>query len=202
MRAWATTRGVAAACLMLNGCTPAELPQQSVQALELPACTQPRVMAARTYLVFFGPHSAVLVARPSLVIKDFARMYQGEHGNYIILQGNTDMAETAKRDRTLGRRRAEAVADRLAQLGIARDTIVARDMGASRPLVPTPPGVSEPQNRRVEFYFGSSGSDAERKNRRDCFTWLSKTYCDAPSASGSSIFCHMALQYLEDGRGS
>ncbi|MEM7442644.1 MAG: hypothetical protein AAF414_04845 [Pseudomonadota bacterium] len=37
--------------------------------------------------------------------------------------------------------------------GIAPDEIVIRAFGEENPLVPTPDGVREPQNRRVEIFL-------------------------------------------------
>jgi outer membrane protein OmpA-like peptidoglycan-associated protein len=53
-------------------------------------------------------------------------------------------------------RRANNVANALAKLGVARDDMVVAGRGQNNPRVQTPPGVREPQNRRVEIGFPQS----------------------------------------------
>jgi outer membrane protein OmpA-like peptidoglycan-associated protein len=48
-------------------------------------------------------------------------------------------------------RRAEAVAAELVKDGVPRNAITIQGFGESHLLVPTGPGVREPQNRRVEI---------------------------------------------------
>jgi OmpA-OmpF porin, OOP family len=53
--------------------------------------------------------------------------------------------------RALSLRRANAVKAVLVREGIPAKRIVVVDKGESQPLSPTPDGVREPQNRRVEI---------------------------------------------------
>ena len=48
-------------------------------------------------------------------------------------------------------RRAQAVAAELVKDGVANSAIVIQGFGETHLLVPTGPGVREPQNRRVEI---------------------------------------------------
>ena len=50
-------------------------------------------------------------------------------------------------------RRANAVAAALERLGVPRSDMVVAGRGMNDLRVPTPPGVREPQNRRVEIVF-------------------------------------------------
>ena len=70
----------------------------------------------------------------------------------IELQGHGDRAEQSRRiaDR-VARQRAEVVAGLMRANCIPADRIVVLSHGATRLLLPTPPGVEEPQNRRVEM---------------------------------------------------
>lgn len=68
---------------------------------------------------------------------------------YVCLTGNTDKSGDEPANRRLSLRRAEAVANYLIEIGVARDHIAVRGLGSSQPLVPNGPP-SEPQNRRVE----------------------------------------------------
>ena len=51
----------------------------------------------------------------------------------------------------LSQRRAQSVMSELVRLGIPAGNIVISWKGETEPLVPTPDGVREPQNRRVEI---------------------------------------------------
>jgi hypothetical protein len=65
--------------------------------------------------------------------------------------GHADRSGPADYNLRLSQRRAEAVADELVRNGVARERISVSAYGETRPLVPTPDGVREPQNRRVEM---------------------------------------------------
>jgi outer membrane protein OmpA-like peptidoglycan-associated protein len=54
----------------------------------------------------------------------------------------------------LSLRRANAVKEQLVREGIPVEQIVVVGRGETQPLVPTPDGVRESQNRRVEIVLG------------------------------------------------
>jgi OmpA-OmpF porin, OOP family len=58
----------------------------------------------------------------------------------------------------LSLRRANPVKDALARDGVPATAISVVGMGEKGLLVPTPDGVREPQNRRVEIVFSSATS--------------------------------------------
>ena len=179
--------------LLAAGCAQTVVPAQpSVEAENLPICTQPRFMPNRSYLVFFAPHSAVLTERMQTIATEFT-----QHRRIVLaeMQGNVDSSETTRRDRGLGLRRAKAVADVLISLGVPAERILFKDFGTSRPLVPTPPGIAEPQNRRVAFIPFAYEPDWAK--RQKCVDWLNATYCVPSSASSDVTACKNALQYLQ-----
>ena len=69
----------------------------------------------------------------------------------IELTGHADRSGPRTYNQGLSQRRADAVSAELVRLGIARAEIGISARGEDDPLVPTPDGVREPQNRRVEI---------------------------------------------------
>jgi outer membrane protein OmpA-like peptidoglycan-associated protein len=69
----------------------------------------------------------------------------------ISVIGHTDLVGSDNFNDALARRRAEALRAILIGRGIAADSIVAAGRGKREPAVPTPDGVAEPRNRRVEI---------------------------------------------------
>lgn len=70
----------------------------------------------------------------------------------IVVVGHTDSVGSDAFNDTLARQRAESVRAAIIRRGIAADSVVAVGRGKREPLVPTPEGVAEPRNRRVEIY--------------------------------------------------
>ncbi|WP_172970178.1 OmpA family protein [Erythrobacter sp. THAF29] len=64
--------------------------------------------------------------------------------------GHTDRAGSNAYNESLSMRRAMAVADLMANLGINRSQMRVRAEGESNPRVPTADGIRSPENRRVE----------------------------------------------------
>lgn len=106
------------------------------------------------YLVFFAWDQADLspVARTVLeqVQADFAR---GEPSR-LVIAGHADRSGPEAYNVGLSERRARAVAQALEGMGLPRDAMNLEWYGETDPRVPTPDGVREPQNRRVEIVFG------------------------------------------------
>jgi OOP family OmpA-OmpF porin len=65
--------------------------------------------------------------------------------------GYTDTSGSPGYNQRLSERRANAVAAALERLGVPRSDMVVAGRGQNDLRVPTPPGVREPQNRRVEI---------------------------------------------------
>jgi outer membrane protein OmpA-like peptidoglycan-associated protein len=66
----------------------------------------------------------------------------------FLIEGHTDAKGDRQVNLELSRRRAEAVADYLASLGVGRDRLEVQGFGPDRPLAGRPP--SDEANRRVE----------------------------------------------------
>jgi len=69
----------------------------------------------------------------------------------IVVVGHTDGVGTDAVNDALALRRAETVRAQLIRRGVSPENIVAVGRGKREPLVPTPDGVAEPRNRRVEI---------------------------------------------------
>jgi outer membrane protein OmpA-like peptidoglycan-associated protein len=111
----------------------------------------PQATAARTYLVFFDWDRADLTDRARQIIADAAQATTRVQVTRIEVDGNTDTTGTARYNQALSLRRAESVAAELVRDGVPRTSITTQGFGFTHLLVPTGPGVREPQNRRVEI---------------------------------------------------
>lgn len=69
----------------------------------------------------------------------------------IVIVGHTDAVGSDQYNDAPAKKRADAVKAMLVARGIAQDDIVAIGRGKRDLLVPTPNGVAEPRNRRVEI---------------------------------------------------
>jgi OOP family OmpA-OmpF porin len=118
----------------------------------------PKAAAPEKYLVFFDWNKATLTAEARRVIADAAQAYRTTGKATIIATGYTDLSGTAAYNQKLSVRRADAVKAELVRLGVPAASITAIGRGESNPLVPTPDGVREPQNRRVEIQIQRAGS--------------------------------------------
>lgn len=69
----------------------------------------------------------------------------------VLVVGHTDRVGTDAVNDALAKQRAETVRAELVRRGLAPASVQASGRGSREPLVPTPPGVAEPRNRRVEI---------------------------------------------------
>jgi OmpA-OmpF porin, OOP family len=117
-----------------------------------PAAVQPPAPPeARTYLVFFDWDRADLSARARQIVAEAAAASTKVQTTTIEVNGYTDLSGTAAYNQRLSVRRAQSVEAELVRDGVNRSEISIHGYGESNPLVPTAPGVREPQNRRVEI---------------------------------------------------
>jgi iron complex outermembrane receptor protein len=131
------------------GAPPAALPPPPpAEAAPPPA---PQVIPARTYLVFFDWDRADLTARARQIVAAAADAATHVQTTRIEVGGYTDLSGTAAYNQKLSVRRAQTVQTELVHDGVPASEISIHGYGESNPLVPTAPGVREPQNRRVEI---------------------------------------------------
>jgi len=107
--------------------------------------------AQHNFIVFFEFDRATLTDDGKKVVEAAAE-YAKTHGTASIdLGGYTDTVGTASYNVALSKRRADTVTRYLERLGIPQRAIKEAWYGKEHLRVPTPDGVREPQNRRVEI---------------------------------------------------
>lgn len=111
----------------------------------------PAPEVARSYIVFFDWDSTVITPEAQAIIQDAANAATSLGVARIELTGHADRSGSPRYNQKLSVKRAEAVKTVLVGLGVSEANIVTIGKGESAPLVPTPDGVREPQNRRVEI---------------------------------------------------
>ncbi len=126
------------------GVTPPPPPAPAPVAAPAPA-------PARSYLVFFDWDKATLTDRARQIIREAAENSTRVQYTRIEVNGYTDTSGSAAYNQRLSVRRAQNVAAELVRDGVPRNVIAIAGFGETHLLVPTGPGVREPQNRRVEI---------------------------------------------------
>ncbi len=127
-----------------NVTPPAPPPVPAAQAAPAP-------VPARSYLVFFDWDRATLTERARQIIQQAAQNSTHVQYTRIEVNGHTDTSGTPQYNMGLSTRRARAVESELVRDGVPQSAISIRGYGETHLLVPTGPGVREPQNRRVEI---------------------------------------------------
>ena len=110
--------------------------------------------APQVFLVFFDWDRADVTPAGMEVVRLAANAYKAGGSVRLQVTGYTDLSGSAGYNQRLSERRANNVANALANLGVARSDMAVTGRGENDPRVLTPKGVREPQNRRVEI--GSS----------------------------------------------
>ncbi len=111
----------------------------------------PAPAPAKTYLVFFDWDKYDLTPRATQIIAQAAADSHSEQTTTIDVSGYTDTSGTPGYNMGLSERRAKSVAAQLVTDGVPESEISIHAFGETHLLVPTGPGVREPQNRRVEI---------------------------------------------------
>jgi OOP family OmpA-OmpF porin len=113
----------------------------------------PPAVARRVFLVFFDWDRATITAEGMQIVRQASEAYKSGAPVQIQVTGYTDASGSVGYNQRLSERRANAVADALARLGVARNDMMVSGHGKNDLRVPTADGVREPQNRRVEITF-------------------------------------------------
>jgi len=126
-------------------------PPASPAAAVTAAVPAPKPAPSRSYLVFFNWDRADLTVRAKQIVAQAASDAATVATTKVEVSGNADTTGSEPYNQALSLRRAKAVAGELVRLGVKQNEIVITANGDTQPLVPTGPGVREPQNRRVEI---------------------------------------------------
>ncbi len=112
----------------------------------------PPPQVTRNYMVFFDFDRSDITPQALMIIREAAANARNGAVQRLNVTGHTDRAGSEQYNVALSLRRANAVKDVLVRDGgLSPDQIVVIGKGESQPLVPTPDGVREAQNRRVEI---------------------------------------------------
>lgn len=106
---------------------------------------------ARDYLVFFDFDRSNIRPDAAEVLRRVASSARQLNANRVDLVGHADRSGNAAYNQRLSERRAASVRDFLVRQGVPNQAISAVGRGESDPRVPTPDGVREQENRRVEI---------------------------------------------------
>lgn len=110
----------------------------------------PAPPAQQLFLVFFAFDKATLTPEGRKVVASAAAAFKSGKSD-VAVAGYTDLAGTVAYNMALSKRRADTVKAALIHDGVPASAIDESWHGKANPRVPTPDGVREPQNRRVEI---------------------------------------------------
>jgi iron complex outermembrane receptor protein len=130
---------------------PPAAPPPPAPTAELNPAAPPQPPTVRTFLVFFDWDRADLSERARQIVATAAAASRAVQVTKINVNGYTDLSGTVPYNQRLSVRRAQSVQAELVRDGVASNEISIHGYGESAPLIPTAPGVREPQNRRVEI---------------------------------------------------
>jgi outer membrane protein OmpA-like peptidoglycan-associated protein len=131
--------------------TPRPVPPAPTPVAQAAPAAAPAPAPAQTYLVFFDWNQASLSSRAMQVVGQAASASHNQNVTTLDVSGYTDTSGTPNYNMGLSMRRAQAVAAQLVVDGVSKSEIEIHAYGETHLLVPTGPGVREPQNRRVEI---------------------------------------------------
>ncbi len=122
---------------------------------------------ANSWIIFFEPGNARITAQSARTLQNLARVVNMSTDGRAHAMTHADRVGDEAANYILSRRRGEAIRDALVALGVPANRYSFLPPGDSLPLVPTRPGVAEPQNRRAEFVVtGMSRQDWPPKGYR------------------------------------
>ena len=115
------------------------------------AATTPASSAPSSLLLYFNPGSATVRPKDVSLLDQASRLYREGKPIVMIVSGSTDSTGSPAVNLRLSQRRANSVLQGLVSRGIPVERFQVTAKGETDQLVPTPPGVSEERNRRVEI---------------------------------------------------
>ena len=112
----------------------------------------------KTFIVFFDFNKSNLTAEAQAVVTEAVKTAQQQGAVRILVTGHTDTVGSHSYNQGLSERRAGSVKDEMVRQGMKPDDIATVGKSFDDPLVPTGPGVREPQNRRAVIDLSGGGS--------------------------------------------
>ena len=139
----ANTNNVVASLTYLFGAAPPPPP--------IAPMPPPPPVARRVFLVFFDWDKDTITPEGEAIIHQAADAFRSGGAVQIQVTGYTDRSGSPEFNQRLSERRANNVANAMAQMGVPRSQMAVSGHGENDNRVPTANGVREPQNRRVEI---------------------------------------------------
>ncbi len=102
------------------------------------------------FILYFESGRTVLTHESQTMIGKIATASKRRGSISISISGHTDATGSDLINDRLASKRADIVKEQLLQSGIRSEQLTVSSHGKGNPLVPTPDGVAEPRNRRVE----------------------------------------------------
>ena len=102
-------------------------------------------------MIFFDFDSAKLKPRDFERIEAASKHLKTYGITRVVIEGFADRAGSNQHNQRLSLQRADVVKAELMRRGHSADDIAVVAFGEAKPLVETPDGVREPQNRRIEM---------------------------------------------------
>ena len=107
--------------------------------------------ATMSFTLHFQFDSAALTPESQTVLDSLFADVAKREAVEVQITGHTDLVGSEARNDQLSLERAQVVRDMLVQRGIKATFIRTVGRGKREPIIPTPAGVVEPRNRRVEI---------------------------------------------------
>jgi OOP family OmpA-OmpF porin len=119
-----------------------------------PPPAPPPPPSVKTFIVFFDFNKSNLTPEAVNVVGEAVKEAQSNGQVRVLVTGHTDTVGSDNYNQALSVRRAQAVKDQMVSDGLADGVIAIQGKSFHDPLVPTGPGVREPQNRRAVIDLG------------------------------------------------
>ena len=110
-----------------------------------------RPEAPVTYRIYFKSGETEITEDSQQMIREVVKVIKIRNSNEISVSGHTDSVGSVEFNRVLSLNRARVVASILVSQGVKKEIIENTYHGKENQLIPTPDGVAEPRNRRVEI---------------------------------------------------
>jgi outer membrane protein OmpA-like peptidoglycan-associated protein len=108
----------------------------------------------KTFVIFFDFDKANLTAEGEAGVTQAVEAVKANGIVKIEVVGHTDTVGSDRYNEALSLRRAQTVKNEMIRQGVDGNNIEIEGKGFHNPVVPTGPGVREPQNRRAVIDFG------------------------------------------------
>jgi len=108
----------------------------------------------KTFIVFFDFNQSTLSDKAMDVIGEAVHSAKANGFVKVMVTGHTDTVGSDEYNQALSLRRADSVKDEMVREGMDGSSIAVDGKSFHDPLVPTGPGVREPQNRRAVIDMG------------------------------------------------